>query len=115
MSETQAIPKSLNLGLAKPTSIPAYTRRVTSLATNAQTFKDNDLANIILDTSTPGSFLDPTQSFIQFDLQITNILIMLIFLLVVRVRLFKNFVLFVKVLQLKKFWITIPCLKCGWL
>ena len=72
MSETQAIPKSLNLGLAKPTSIPAYTRRVTSLATNAQTFKDNDLANIILDTSTPGSFLDPTQSFIQFDLQITN-------------------------------------------
>jgi hypothetical protein len=72
MSETQAIPRSLNLGLAKPTSIPAYTRRVTSLATNAQTFKDNDLANIILDTSTPGSFLDPTQSFIQFDLQITN-------------------------------------------
>ena len=72
MSETQAIPKTLNLGLQKPTSIPAYTRRVTSLATNAQTFKENDLANIILDTSTPGSFLDPTQSFIQFDLQITN-------------------------------------------
>ena len=41
----QAIPKSLNLGLQKPTSIPAYTRRVTSLATNAQTFKENDLAN----------------------------------------------------------------------
>jgi hypothetical protein len=72
MSETQAIPKTLNLGLQKPTSIPAYTRRVTSLATNAQTFKENDLANIILDTSTPGSFLDPTQSFIQFDLQVTN-------------------------------------------
>ena len=49
MSETQAIPKTLNLGLQKPTSIPAYTRRVTSLATNAQTFKENDLANIILD------------------------------------------------------------------
>ena len=107
MSETQAIPRSLNLGLAKPTPIPAYTRRVTSLATNEQTFKDNDLANIILDTSTPGSFLDPTQSFIQFDLQILQIiiriLIMLIFLLVVLVRLFKNFVLFVKVHPLKKF------------
>ena len=72
MSETQAIPKTLNLGLQKPTSIPAYTRRVTSIATNAQTFTENDLANIILDTSTPGSFLDPTQSFIQFDLQVTN-------------------------------------------
>ena len=68
----QAIPKTLNLGLQKPTSIPAYTRRVTSLATNAQKFKENDLANIILDTSTPGSFLDPTQSFIQFDLEVKN-------------------------------------------
>ena len=45
MFKTQAIPKTLNLGLQKPTSIPAYTRRVTSLATNAQTFKENDLAN----------------------------------------------------------------------
>jgi len=69
---TQAIPRSLNLGLHKPTSVPAYTRRVTSIATNAQTFSENDLANIVLDTSTPGSFLDPTQSLIQFDLQITN-------------------------------------------
>ena len=73
MSEiVQAIPKSLNLGLHKPTSVPAYTRRVTSIATNAQTFGENDLANIVLDTSTPGSFLDPSQSLIQFDLQITN-------------------------------------------
>ena len=72
MSEVQAIPKSLNLGLHKPTSVPAYTRRVTSIATNAQTFTENDLANIVLDTSTPGSFLDPSQSCIQFNLQITN-------------------------------------------
>ena len=68
----QAIPKTLNLAFQKPTAIPAYTRRVTSLATNAQTFSENQLANIILDTSTPGSFLDPTQSLIQFDLTITN-------------------------------------------
>ena len=52
----QAIPKSLNLLHQKPTSIPAYTRRVTSLVTNAQSFTENQLANIILDTSTPGSF-----------------------------------------------------------
>jgi hypothetical protein len=64
MPETQAIPRALNLGLLKPKTIPAYTRRVTSLAKNAQTFKENDLANIILDTSTPGFFLDPTQSLI---------------------------------------------------
>ena len=63
----QAIPKNLNLASQKPTSIPAYTRRVTSLATNAQSITENQLANIILDTSTPGSFLDPTQS-----LTITN-------------------------------------------
>ena len=68
----QAIPKTLNLVFQKPTAIPAYTRRVTSLATNAQSFSENQLANIILDTSTAGSFLDPTQSLIQFDLTITN-------------------------------------------
>ena len=28
MSETQAIPKTLNLGLQKPTSIPAYTDEI---------------------------------------------------------------------------------------
>jgi hypothetical protein len=74
----QAIPKSLNLSHQKPTSIPAYTRRVTSLATNAQSFTENQFANIILDTSTPGSFLDPTQSLIQFDLAITKILILML-------------------------------------
>ncbi len=85
MSETQAIPKTLNLGLQKPTSIPAYTRRVTSLATNAQTFKENNLANIILDTSTPGSFLDPIFNLIYKSQIQIHILIMQIFRLVVQV------------------------------
>lgn len=67
-----AIPRSLNLGATKPTTIPAYSRRVESIATNAQTFTENGIANIVLDTSTPGSFLDPTQSLLQFDIQITN-------------------------------------------
>ena len=48
MSEVQAIPKTLNLGLQKPTSVPAYTRRDTSIATNAQTFAENDLARVEL-------------------------------------------------------------------
>jgi hypothetical protein len=61
----QAIPKTLNLAFENSTAIPAYTRRVTSLATNAQSFSENQLANIILDTSTPGAFFDPTQSLIN--------------------------------------------------
>jgi hypothetical protein len=69
---TQAIPKSLNLAAVKPPAIPAYTRRVKSIATNAQTFHENTYAQIMIDTSTPGSFLDPTQSILQFDFTITN-------------------------------------------
>lgn len=72
MSENTAIPKSLNLGSSKPSTIPAYTRRVESIATNAQTFGPGDFANIVLDTSTPGAFLDPQQSIFQFDVEITN-------------------------------------------
>ena len=66
------IPRNLNLGAIKPTTIPAYSRRVESIATNAQQFNENQIANIVLDTSTPGSFLDPSQSLIQFDIEISN-------------------------------------------
>jgi hypothetical protein len=69
---TTAVPKSLNLGSVKPTTIPAYSRRVESIATNAQEFTESGIANIVLDTSTPGSFLDPQQSLLQFDIAITN-------------------------------------------
>jgi len=72
MPMQQAIPQDLNLGAVKPAAIPAYTRRVVSIATNAQSFTENMLANVLLDTSTPGSFLDPTQSILQFDLTIQN-------------------------------------------
>lgn len=67
-----AVPKTLNLGSIKPTTIPAYTRRVESIATNAQEFGENGIANIVIDTSTPGSFLDPVQSLLQFDITIEN-------------------------------------------
>jgi hypothetical protein len=67
-----AVPKSLNLGATKPTTIPAYSRRVESIATNAQSFGESGIANIVLDTSTPGSFLDPQQSLLQFDVTLSN-------------------------------------------
>ena len=70
--QQQAIPKFLNLGAIKPAAIPAYTRRVQSIATNAQSFTEGSVANIMIDTSSPGSFLDPGQSIITFDLTITN-------------------------------------------
>ena len=71
-SMVQAVPKSLQLDAGKPTSIPAYIRKVKSVATNAQTFTENSFSNIMLDTSTAGSFLDCQYSLLQFDLTITN-------------------------------------------
>jgi len=68
----QAVPKAFNLGLEKPVTVPAYGRQVQSIATNAQTFGPNTIANIVIDTSTPGSFLDPTQSLLEFDITFTN-------------------------------------------
>jgi hypothetical protein len=68
----QAVPKAFNLGLEKPVTVPAYGRQVQSIATNAQSFGPNTIANIVIDTSTPGSFLDPMQSLIEFDITFTN-------------------------------------------
>lgn len=67
-----AVPKDFNLGLEKPVTVPAYGRQVQSIATNAQTFGANTIANIVIDTSTAGSFLDPLQSLLEFDIEITN-------------------------------------------
>jgi hypothetical protein len=71
-SQGQAVPKAFNLGLEKPVTVPAYGRQVQSIATNAQSFGPNTIANIVIDTSTPGAFLDPHQSLIQFDVTFTN-------------------------------------------
>ena len=32
----------------------------------------NTIANIVIDTSTPGAFLDPMQSLLEFDVTFTN-------------------------------------------
>jgi hypothetical protein len=71
-SLVQVIPKKLQLESKKPTSIPAFIRKVKSVATNAQTFTENNVSNIYLDTATAGSFLDTNYSLLQFDLTITN-------------------------------------------
>ena len=68
----QAVPKEFNLGLDKPITVPAYGRQVQSICTNAQSFSANTIANIIIDTSTPGAFLDPLQSLLEFDIEFTN-------------------------------------------
>eukprot|EP01039_Chlorochromonas_danica_P010985 gene10985-12220_t len=68
----KAIPKMLNLSSRKPTTVEAYSRQVASIATNAQSFGPNSYANIVIDTSTPGAFYDPTQTFLEFDIEIQN-------------------------------------------
>ena len=73
MSEVPlAVPKIFNLGAIKPPGINAYTRKVQSISTNNTTFTENMNAQILIDTATPGAFLDPSQSLLQFDFTITN-------------------------------------------
>lgn len=67
-----AVPGNVNLAKQKPYAVSAYSRRVKSLANNAQAFGPDSYVNITLDTSTPGSFLDPLQSYLKWDLNIIN-------------------------------------------
>ena len=67
-----AVPGNVNLSKQKPYAVSAYSRRVKSLANNAQSFGPDSYVNITLDTSTPGSFLDPLQSYLKWDLTILN-------------------------------------------
>ena len=67
-----AIPANVNLAKSKPFAVTAYTRRVKSIATNAQAFGPSMDVNIQFETSTPGSFIDPLQSYLKFDLTIIN-------------------------------------------
>lgn len=71
-SSGTAVPGNVNLSRQKPYAVSAYSRRVKSLANNAQSFGPDSYVNITLDTSTPGSFLDPLQSYLKFDLVFRN-------------------------------------------
>ncbi len=72
MQTGTAVPANVNLSRQKPYAVSAYSRRVKSLANNAQAFGPDSYVNITLDTSTPGSFLDPLQSYLKFDLTFIN-------------------------------------------
>ena len=67
-----ALPPNVNLAKVKPEAVKAFTRRFKSIATNAQTFSQGQYVNITLDTSTPGSFIDPLQSYLKFLLVFQN-------------------------------------------
>ena len=67
-----AIPPNINLAKFKPDAVKSYSRRFKSIATNNQSFDQQSYVNITLDTSTPGSFIDPLQSYLKFDLSFLN-------------------------------------------
>lgn len=66
------IPSTVNYAKQKPQAVTSFSRRVKSLATNAQSFGENQYANIVLDTSVPGSNIDPGTSYLKWDMTITN-------------------------------------------
>jgi len=72
MVDAPAIPANVNLAKRKPTAVAAYSRRVKSIATNAQQFGESTFVNITLDTSTPGAFNDNLSSYLKFDLTFSN-------------------------------------------
>lgn len=67
-----ATPDSLIIPQAPPMPIRAYRRRFISPATNVTDVGPGSVANIYPDTSTPGSFMDPSSTYLSFDMQITN-------------------------------------------
>jgi hypothetical protein len=67
-----AIPENVNLAKDKPSAVKSYSRRVKSNATNNSTFGEGQYVRIVVDTSVPGSFLDPLQSYLKFNITLTN-------------------------------------------
>ena len=65
-------PESLILPESAPMAIKAYRRRFISPATNVTNVVPGSVANIYPDTSTPGAFMDPSSTYLSFDLEITN-------------------------------------------
>lgn len=67
-----AVPANVNLAKSKPFAVSAYSRRIKYIGNNAQSFGPQADVMITMDTSTPGSFIDPLQSYLKFDLEIRN-------------------------------------------
>lgn len=73
MEPGQVLPKNVNLAEQRPFAVKSYIRRFRNIQTNSNG-QSGQLAEIIIpiDTGTPGAFLDVAQSYLQFDLTITN-------------------------------------------
>lgn len=72
MSDSGIIPPNLEIPLALPKAIRAFRRRFESPATNLSNAKPDDYVNIYPDTSTPGSFIDPSSTYLRFDFSVNN-------------------------------------------
>ena len=70
--DVKSLPSELNLGSHKSTTVEAYVKEVRCFGTNAQSYGPNQTANITLDTSTPGAFLDTKQCCLEFDITLSN-------------------------------------------
>jgi len=66
------IPDNLLLPQAAPMAIKAYRRRFESPSTNVASAGPDEYVSIYPDTSTPGAFIDPSSTYLRFDLEITN-------------------------------------------
>lgn len=68
-----ALPRAINLAAQKPTAVPSYVRRFKNIQTNSNGQNTQNTEIIIpIDTGTPGAFLDPSQSFLQYDVTVVN-------------------------------------------
>ena len=67
-----AVPPSINLARTKPKVVESYSRRTSNIANTAQSYNEGASVQITIDTATSGAFIDPNQSYLYFNLQITN-------------------------------------------
>ncbi len=72
MTDQGQVPLSLLLPISSPLSCKAYVRRFLSPMTTGANGNPDTYINIYPDTSTPGSFIDPSSTYIMGDLAITN-------------------------------------------
>ena len=70
--DTGTIPRSLKITRTAPRAIKAFRRQFRSPATNVSAAGPNETVDIYPDTGTPGSFIDPSTTYLSFDFRIEN-------------------------------------------
>jgi len=71
-NQVRSVPDKFNLADNPSPSVNGYSRAYVAMATNAAAFGPGSYCNIVLDTSTPGAFLDPDQSRFEGDITFIN-------------------------------------------